>query len=165
MVCNQNLNSSKFLCMSSLPARMKMIQSKMKELEWSQHFPIISLWVFFRRSKAANSAALSLIWPNFKLLRDFMVVLVTCKNEEDPIKNESARVFTTLYINFSDAQWQITPESVVVSGRISYSLKLLCISSSPARMKMIQSKMKELEWLQHFPIISLWGFFQTLKGS
>ena len=37
-----------------------------------------------------------------------MVVLVTCKNEEDPIKNEGASVFTTLYINFSDAQGQIT---------------------------------------------------------
>ena len=46
-----------------------------------------------------------------------MVVLVTCKNEEDPIKNEGARVFTTLYINFSDAQGQITLELVVVSGR------------------------------------------------
>ena len=29
-----------------------------------------------------------------------MVVLVTCKNEEDPIKNEGARVVTTLSINF-----------------------------------------------------------------
>ena len=28
-----------------------------------------------------------------------MVVLVNCKNDEDPIKNEGARVFTTLYIN------------------------------------------------------------------
>ena len=37
-----------------------------------------------------------------------MVVLVTCKNEEDPIKNEGAGVFTTLNINFSDAQGQIT---------------------------------------------------------
>ena len=46
-----------------------------------------------------------------------MVVLVICKNEERPIKNEGARVFTTLYINFSDAQGQITLESVVVSGR------------------------------------------------
>ena len=63
-----------------------------------------------------------------------MVVLVTCKNEEDPIKIEGARVFTTLYINFSDAQGQITPESVVVSVRISNSFKLSCISSSPARM-------------------------------
>ena len=45
-----------------------------------------------------------------------MVVLVTCKNEEDPIKNEGASVFTTLYSNFSDAQGQITLGSVVVSG-------------------------------------------------
>ena len=67
-----------------------------------------------------------------------MDVLVDCKNGEDPIKNEGARVFTTLYINFSDAQGQITPESVVVSGRNLNSSKLLCMSSSPARMKMIQ---------------------------
>ena len=33
-----------------------------------------------------------------------MVVLVTCKYEEDPIKNEGARVVTTLYSSFSDAQ-------------------------------------------------------------
>ena len=46
-----------------------------------------------------------------------MDVLITCKYEEDQIKNRGARVFTTLYLNFSDAQGQITPESVVVSGR------------------------------------------------
>ena len=46
-----------------------------------------------------------------------MNVLITCKNEEDPIKNRGARVFTTLYVNFSDAQGQITLESVVVSGQ------------------------------------------------
>ena len=45
-----------------------------------------------------------------------MVVLVTCKNEEDPIKNEGARVLTTFYINFSDVQGQITLESAVVFG-------------------------------------------------
>ena len=33
-----------------------------------------------------------------------MNVLVTCQYEEDPIKNRGARVFTTLYIHFSDAQ-------------------------------------------------------------
>ena len=38
-----------------------------------------------------------------------MVVLVTCKNEEDPIKNKGARVVTTLSINFKDAQGQVTP--------------------------------------------------------
>ena len=30
----------------------------------------------------------------------FYVFPVTCKNEEDPIKNEGARVVTTLYIDF-----------------------------------------------------------------
>ena len=32
----------------------------------------------------------------------FMVVLIACKNEEDPIKSEEARVATRLYVNFSD---------------------------------------------------------------
>ena len=40
-------------------------------------------------------AVLSPIWPNFELVRDVMDVLVTCKYEEDPIKNEGARVDTT----------------------------------------------------------------------
>ena len=34
------------------------------------------------------------IWPNFELVRDIMVVLVTCNNEEDQNKNEGARVLT-----------------------------------------------------------------------
>ena len=42
-----------------------------------------------------------------------MVVLLTCKNEEDLIKNEGARVLTTLNINFSDAQGQLTLQSTV----------------------------------------------------
>ena len=29
-----------------------------------------------------------------------MGLLVACKNEEDPMKNEGARVVTTLFINF-----------------------------------------------------------------
>ena len=38
-----------------------------------------------------------------------MVVLVTCKDEEDQIKNKGARVVTTFTINFKDAQGQLTP--------------------------------------------------------
>ena len=44
-----------------------------------------------------------------------MFVLVTCKNEEDPIKNEGARVVTRLFIDFSNAQGQLTPKSVMES--------------------------------------------------
>ena len=46
-----------------------------------------------------------------------MSLLVACKNEEDPIKNEGARVVTTLLIIFSDAQGQLTPKSVMESCR------------------------------------------------
>ena len=87
-----------------------------------------------------------------------MVVLITGKNEEDPIKNEGARMFTTLNIHFLDAQGQLTLELVVVSGRNLNTSKLSCTPLFPARMKMIELKMKELECSQHFPIISLWGF-------
>ena len=53
-----------------------------------------------------------------------MDLLVACKNEEDPIKNEEARVVTTLFINFSDTQGQLTPESIMESCRNSNSSKL-----------------------------------------
>ena len=56
-----------------------------------------------------------------------MVVLHTCKNEEDPIKNEGARVLTRLhvYVIFSDAQGQLTLKSAVEFCRNSNSSKLL----------------------------------------
>ena len=69
-----------------------------------------------------------------------MVVLVTCKIVEDPIKNEGARVATRLYVDFSDFQGQITPLSMVGSGRNSNSSKHLCMSSIPASVKKIESK-------------------------
>ena len=52
---------------------------------------------------------------------------------------------------FPDAQGQLTPQSLVRSGRISNSFEILWLSSLPASMKKIQSKMKALEWTQHFP--------------
>ena len=42
-----------------------------------------------------------------------MVVLVTCKNEKDPIKTAEARVLTRSYIDFSDAQGQLTLQTVI----------------------------------------------------
>ena len=93
-----------------------------------------------------------------------MDVLVTCKYEEDPIKNEGARVDTTLYSNFSDAQGQITLILVSVSGLILNSYKLSCMSL-PAKMRMIDSKMKELECSQDVSHYKSLGIFQMLKGS
>ena len=37
-------NSSELLCLSWLPAALMLFKSKMNELAWRHHFPIISLW-------------------------------------------------------------------------------------------------------------------------
>ena len=98
VVSGRNLNSFKLSCMSLLPARMTMIESKIKELECSQ----------------------------------------------DSSHYKSMGIFL-------DAQWQLTPQSFVRSGRISNSFEILWMSALPASMKKIQSKMKVLECSQHFP--------------
>ena len=54
------------------------------------------------------------------------MALLTCKNEEDPIKNLGARVLKE-YINFSDTQWQLTPQSVMESGRNSKSSAFMVV--------------------------------------
>ena len=94
-----------------------------------------------------------------------MYVLVTCKYEEDPIKNEGARVVTTLYSNFSDAQGQITLVLVSVSGRNLNSSKLSCMPSLPAKMRMIDSKMKEQECSQDFSHYKSMGIFPDPQGQ
>ena len=76
----------------------------MQALECSQQF--------FRRARADNSGVGGGIWLKLELFQAFMYVLVTCKNEEDLIKNAGCQ-----------------------------------------RVHNIS------------PIISLWRFFQTLKGS
>ena len=93
--------------MSSLPASMKKIRSKMKALEWSQHYTAI----------------------------------------------------------FSDAQGQITLVLVSVSGRNLNSSKLACMSFLPARMRMIGSKMKELECSQDFSHYKSKGIFPDAQGQ
>ena len=97
-VSGRNLNSSKLSCMSSSPARMRMIDSKMKELDCSRDF------------------------SHYKSMGIF-----------------------------PDAQGQLTPQSLVRSGRILNSSEILWMFLLPASMKKIRSKMKALEWSQHFP--------------
>ena len=97
VVSGRNLNSSKLSCMSLLPAKMRMIKSKMKELECSQYL------------------------SHYKSMGIF-----------------------------PDAQGQLTPQSSVRSGRISNSSEMLWMFLLPASMKKIRSKMKAVEWSQHF---------------
>ena len=60
-------------------------------------FKILSKNSILMSIKGSNSAA---NLPKFKLIQAFMHVRDTCKNEVDQIKNEGARVFTTLYVIF-----------------------------------------------------------------
>ena len=94
-----------------------------------------------------------------------MGLLVACKNEEDPIINEGARVVTTLFINFSDAQEQLTPKSVMESCRNSNPSKLLSLVLLSAKMKKIHPKMKVLEWSQHFSHYKFMGIFPDAQGQ
>ena len=94
-----------------------------------------------------------------------MAVLVTCKNEEDPIKNKGAKVVTTLSIDFSDTQGQLTPKSVMKSCKNLNSSKLLWMVLLSAIMKKIHSKMNALEWSQHFSHNKSMGIFPDAKGQ
>ena len=137
--------------MSSLPASMKKIQSKMKALEWSQHYTAI-----FRRARADNSGAGVGIWSKFELIQAFMHVLVPARMRmiDSKMKELECTQDFSHYKSmgiFPDAQGQLTPQSLVRSGRISNSFKMLWMFSLPACMKKIRSKMKALEWSQHFP--------------
>ena len=53
-------------------------------------FPLKVYGDFSRCSRAANSTVLGPILPIFERIRDVMDILVTCTNEEDPIKNENS---------------------------------------------------------------------------
>ena len=54
---------------------------------------------------------------------------------------------------FPDAQGQLTLQSLVRCGRILNSSEMLWMSSLPVSMKKIRSKMKALQWSQHYTAI------------
>ena len=94
-----------------------------------------------------------------------MSVLVACKNEEDPVKNEGARVVTTLFIDFLVAQGQLTPKSVMESCFNSIPSKLLWLTLLSARMKKTHWKMEALEWSQSFSHYKSMGIFPNAQGQ
>ena len=154
VISGRNANSSLILCMSSIPTHLKWIGLIQSEKKWKHQF--------FRRLRAANFVVRGRIWPNFKLIQALMYIIVTCKYENDPIKNNREKLATP----FSKLYHYLLPwKPVVGSGRISNSFKILCVSSLPASMKRIRWKMAGKCDDVIFSIISLWDFFQTLKSS
>ena len=87
-------NSSKHSCMLSLPANMKRIRSRTARKSGDIVFPIIGLWEFLRRSRAANSSVGGPISLKFGLVRALMHVFITCKYEKDRMKNSREKMET-----------------------------------------------------------------------
>ena len=108
-----------------------------------------------------------LIWPKFEPDRAFIPVLVTSNFDDDSIKNERASMETAFShyksMGFLDAKGQLTPWSVIQSGRNSNSSEILFMSSLPASIKRIGSKTTEKRWRHHFLIISQWGFSVAME--
>ena len=117
-------NSTELLCLSWwLPETLKMIRSKMNELAWRHHFPIIGLYEkCFRRSRAVNSVVSDPIWPKFELVRDFMQVQKG-SNQRQPRKGGDT-IFPII------SQWGL----LCCHGHQSFDpicLKTLCSLSPP----------------------------------
>ena len=84
---------------------------KTKALDLSQHFSHYKSTRIFPH--AQGQLIPGQILPNFEPIQALIAVLLTCKNEEDTIKYEGARVVTTLYMDISGAQGQLTLELVM----------------------------------------------------
>ena len=73
--------------------QMRKIHSKMKVLEWSQQISQCKSMQIFYDAKGKltpqSKVGSTLIFTKFKLIQALIVVLIVCKNEEDPFKIES----------------------------------------------------------------------------
>ena len=146
----RNSNSSEILWLPLLPASMRNIRSKIKSLSIGQHFHHYKyMGANLRHSRASNTEVNSLIWPKFKLIREFMAVLITCKFDEDPIKIECTTDRTMSNMGFLSTQGQVTLTWIVWCSWKSNSSEILWLSSLPARLTKIGSKVKSLSSGQH----------------
>ena len=137
--------------MSSLPASMKKIRSKIEALECSQHYTLFfsdaqgqitleSVVVSGRNWNSSKLLCMSLLPAIMKMIHTKMKEL-ECSQDFSHYKSMGI---------FQDAQGQLTPQSLVESGPNSNLSEILWLSSLPASMKKIRSKMKALACSQHF---------------
>ena len=146
--------------MSSLPASIKRIGSKATEKRWRHHFPHYkSVGTFcYHIHQSFDPICLKTLCSLFP--SPVMLHIKFDQHWPTGLRDIQVRKCKIFVI-----QRQVTPKLVVLSGPKSYSSELLCLSWLPATLMMIRSKMNELAWRQHFPIVSLWEIFKMLKGS
>ena len=93
-----------------------------------------------------------------------MYVLVTYRDEKDQMKNEGARVVTTLYSFILDAQGQLTLQLVDGCSGKSNSFNLLWKSFLPTNEE-IFSKLKVLKWSQQISHCKSMQIFYDAQGK
>ena len=146
------------------PCYLKKIQSKMQALECSKDFSHYKSMGIFPDAQGQLTPQ-SLVRSGRISNSSEMLWMSLLPASMKKIKNEGARVDTTLYSNLTDAQGQITLVLVSVSARNLNSFKLSCMSSLPTRMRMIDSKMKELECSQDLSHYKSMGIFPDAQGQ
>ena len=146
-----NSNSFELLCLSSLPASLTKIQSKVTEKSW---------WILFlHRLRARNSKMTGQIRPKFEPVRDFMPVPITCKFEEDWIPSN----WDKMEKSFSpiQSQWEssMANNSVVKSpNRPKFDFirdfMPVFVTASLTKIQLKMTEKKRGDTI--FPIISQW---------
>ena len=136
------------------PASIKRIGSKATEKRWTHYFPHYkSVGTFCcHRHQSFDPIILKILCS---LSPPSVMLQVKC-DQDWPTGLRDIQVWKCKIFVI---QGQVTPKWVVWSGPKSNSSKLLCLSWLPATLMMIRSKMNELAWRQHFPIIRLWEIF------
>ena len=134
--------------MLSLPASMKRIRLRTAEKKWRHHFSHYKpMGIFFRLSRATNSAVGGPIKPKFELVRALMHVIIACKYKKERMKNSREKVETPF---FPSLPYLLPWKPVVGSGRISNSSKLSCMLPIPASMKRTRSRTAKKKWRHRF---------------
>ena len=199
--------------MSSIPTNLKWIKWIANNKKWQHQFleaqGQLTLWSMVGSGRMSNSSKLSCM----------LSLPASMKSTRSRTAEKNRRHRFSHYKPMgicSDLEGQLTPQSVVQSGRNSNSSELSCMSSLPASIKRNGWKTAEKKWRHRFfhhnpicyhgnqwlnlaefqthprshvcnhylqvwkgfdqeqprksgdivfPIISLWGFFQTFKGS
>ena len=133
---------------------LKRIGSKTTEKRWRHHFPN---YKSMRAFCCHGNQSFDPICPKTLCSLSPTPVMLHIKFDQDwPTGLRDIQVWKCKIFVI---QGQVTPKWVVWSGPKSNSSELLCLSWLRATLMMIRSKMNELAWRHHFPIISLWEIF------
>ena len=148
--------------MLSLPASIKGFDQEQPRKIGDIVFPIISLWGFFRRSRAANSAISGPIRPKFKHVQAPMHVIVTYKYEKERMKNSREKVETLYFPIITLSVTMETGDWIWPNFKLIQALMYVIITCKYVRF---QSRTAAKKWRHHFSHYKPMGIFSDVQGQ